>query len=317
MCVIVYTKIGNNQILAKNRDRTYRPKISIIHEVVHGLEVVYLRDEITGWVEGINANGEAIVNSTMGRMDGKHPVKALNKKKNVIYQMLTTPAHNGNFYNKIKLKNNYLLEGNTLLVMGEGRVYHIENTNQENLVVEQISVTKTNTRVYSNHGIRLRKGFRTGKKGLSSFLRRKLVQDELKQNPPKNILELADRMNKMESGVDPRFQPYRDKKSTQKRLKNESKYQPIISTTGQIIMDTTNKEFYYFRDKHNSLETKYVNRLPPNWVAQIRVHLLDTEKHKRKTRKKYLSQSGKTYLKNLTDCFEKKPIEVCSKISLK
>jgi hypothetical protein len=36
MCVILCTKIKGKQILAKNRDRTYKPNIEIIHEIING-----------------------------------------------------------------------------------------------------------------------------------------------------------------------------------------------------------------------------------------------------------------------------------------
>ena len=47
MCVIIYTKIDGKQFLIKNRDRTYDPKIEIIHEIINGIEVVYINDLIT------------------------------------------------------------------------------------------------------------------------------------------------------------------------------------------------------------------------------------------------------------------------------
>jgi len=77
MCVILCTKINGKQILAKNRDRSYKPSIEIIHEIVNGIEVAYIKDKISGWIEGMNENGFALVNSTLSRTDGK-----INKKKN-------------------------------------------------------------------------------------------------------------------------------------------------------------------------------------------------------------------------------------------
>jgi len=57
MCVILYTTINGKKILAKNRDRIYHPNIEIIHEIIDGIEVIYLMDKKTGWIEGMNENG--------------------------------------------------------------------------------------------------------------------------------------------------------------------------------------------------------------------------------------------------------------------
>ena len=76
MCVILCTKIDGKQILAKNRDRTYKPLI----EIVNGIEVAYIKDKNSGWIEGINENKFGLVNSTLSRMDGKIKNKRIVKK---------------------------------------------------------------------------------------------------------------------------------------------------------------------------------------------------------------------------------------------
>ena len=50
MCVIVYTEIDGKKILAKNRDRPYKPDMEIIHKIVNGIEIAYIRDKISGWI---------------------------------------------------------------------------------------------------------------------------------------------------------------------------------------------------------------------------------------------------------------------------
>ena len=65
MCVILYTEIDGKKILAKNRDRNYKPHIQIIHEIVNGIEIAYIKDIDTGWVEGLNEHGYGLVNATL------------------------------------------------------------------------------------------------------------------------------------------------------------------------------------------------------------------------------------------------------------
>ena len=49
----------------KNRDRNYVPELKIYHTRRNGVEMVYFKDEHTGWVEGINEHGIAVANSAL------------------------------------------------------------------------------------------------------------------------------------------------------------------------------------------------------------------------------------------------------------
>ena len=91
MCVIIYTTINNKKILVKNRDRVYKPNIVIIHELVDGVELAYIKDLKTGWIEGLNGNGIGIINSTLNRNDGKYKVDKsyLKMKQNRILDVST------------------------------------------------------------------------------------------------------------------------------------------------------------------------------------------------------------------------------------
>jgi hypothetical protein len=130
MCVILCTKIKGKQILAKNRDKTYKPSIEIIHEIVNGIEVAYIRDKVSGWIEGMNANGVGLVNSTLSMTDGKINRK-LTKKNNLIYRAITEKHIGENFYDIINdKKNNYALEGHTILFFND-ELIHFENNKKK------------------------------------------------------------------------------------------------------------------------------------------------------------------------------------------
>ena len=64
-CIIVSKKFGNDLVLAKNRDRAYKPEIEIVHTLINGIEVVYLHDITTDWSEGMNELGIGIVNTSL------------------------------------------------------------------------------------------------------------------------------------------------------------------------------------------------------------------------------------------------------------
>ena len=65
MCIIAYLTLNKQTYLAKNRDRYYITPIKIVRERINGVEILYLIDLKTGWIEGINEFGIAIVNSVL------------------------------------------------------------------------------------------------------------------------------------------------------------------------------------------------------------------------------------------------------------
>ena len=299
MCVIVYTTINNKQILVKNRDRIYKPNIVIIHELINNIEIAYIKDLNTGWIEGINSNGVGIINSTLNRNDGKQKLHKsyLKKKKIRIYEALKH-TNSKQIIHELVANNNKnvpFLEGHTL-VCNEGCT-HIENT-----VNNKYSITKVNeTVVFTNSGIRFDDaGYTTGLKGLSSLLRRKNIEMELKNTKISSNEELINIMNKNYINIDPRFHSYRDKANVKKFLhKNTKKNFKCISTTGQLLLNLTDKELVYYADVNNSKKVKYLNKLPTNYNPVIRIIINETEKNlepkKSKLTRKYLKKMYKKY----------------------
>ena len=297
MCVILYTQINGMNILAKNRDRTYKTEIEIIHEIVNGMEIAYIHDKQSGWIEGMNEKGVGIVNSTLSKSDdrilSKEKILGANKKKKVIYKILIDKNYDNNLFDIIKHNDNhYVLEGHTIISYNN-EIYHVENNKNNHFVIEKIIKPS----VFTNHGIILKKeGFTKGRKGVSSFLRKKIMENELKENIT-SIDELEHNMNKNYINIDPRFHPYRDKNFTIKR-NHLNKDQIFISTTGQLIMNLTNKEFTYYRDTNNSKNIKYINKLPSNYAPRIRITIKEIEKNLKPV--KFLNKNGflkKTYKK--------------------
>ena len=71
-CTSVATTIQGKTLIAKNRDRTYIPKVKIVREIINGLETAYMYDEDTDYAEGMNEAGIGIVNTTLqGKSDEK------------------------------------------------------------------------------------------------------------------------------------------------------------------------------------------------------------------------------------------------------
>ena len=64
-CVIAISDINGKKFMFKNRDRNYTPQLKIYHTIRHGVEMVYFKDEHTGWIEGINEHGIGVANSAL------------------------------------------------------------------------------------------------------------------------------------------------------------------------------------------------------------------------------------------------------------
>jgi hypothetical protein len=52
MCIIVSKEINDKFVLAKNRDRAYKPTLEVVHTLLDGVEVAYLHDITTDWRGG-------------------------------------------------------------------------------------------------------------------------------------------------------------------------------------------------------------------------------------------------------------------------
>ena len=90
MCIIVFKKIDSKNYIAKNRDKSIKTNISIIHELLDNVEIVYMFDIDTYWLEGMNQFGIGAVNSTLAvKTDeiidrSEYQKKLFNTKRNIL-----------------------------------------------------------------------------------------------------------------------------------------------------------------------------------------------------------------------------------------
>jgi hypothetical protein len=302
MCVILYSKnLNGKTILAKNRDRSYKPKIEIVHEIVNGVELVYFKDLGTNWMEGLNEKRCAMVNSSLYNPNRVSVRSRVRKDPDYLKHHLTK----GNVFHdilcekesidKLLKQDRYfkMIEGHTLLV-AEGKCYQIEETDKE----FSIKQNHKNSVVLSNHGEDTEAGYRTGKKGVSSFLRQKIVEEELKK--VKSYDQLLNIMNKNYSNIDPRFHPYRSKQLTQKYNPTlTGKHMKFVRTTSQLLLNITDLEFIYYSDVSNEKNVKFINKLPKSYTPKIKVTIHETTKSLTPTYKifddKYLNRVYKQF----------------------
>jgi hypothetical protein len=109
-------------------------------------------------------------------------------------------------------------------------------------------------------------------------------------------------MNRNYKNINPRFHPYRDKYFTIKKNK-VNPHRKFISTTGQLVLNMTDKELIFYTDIHNSKNAIYINKLPKDYMPKIRITIKETEKQLNPKRKLFT----KKYLNKIYDKFDYEP----------
>ena len=89
-CVIAALQLPEGMFLAKNRDRGYKAKVEVLHELINGTEVLLWHDLDTDWSEGINEYGIGIINSSLLVRKDEKESKEVNDKKSKINKKKTT-----------------------------------------------------------------------------------------------------------------------------------------------------------------------------------------------------------------------------------
>lgn len=280
-CVIAAVKLDDGVVLAKNRDRGYKAKMEIIHELIDDVEVVYWRDVDTDWSEGMNEYGIGIVNAALfvGRdeKEGKE-VEKRRKKSDT-----TEKRANSKDGEKIRMalskkdlpmtvkslisftgsKSKFGLRGETFVSNGKN-TYIIELTSKH---TPTISKMKKDTKVVvrTNHGIYHKNaGYTKGEKKESSHKRYDLAKKHLQD--VKTDREVIDRLKEKYEG-DPFLNPYRTK-----NMYN-------MQTTGQIMMNLKKKEVTVRMDNEMGELVGIKNNLPKGYTPKIKIKVENEKTH--------------------------------------
>jgi len=272
MCVILYYFLNNDVILAKNRDRNYKPKIKIVHELYNGIEVVYMYDYATKWIEGLNEFGFGIINSSLevdydenplssNIMDVKEKIKSQNKYLDTISQSsfnkFQSKVFDPSYYKDVSL------QGHTIIANPYYGVIMESNTKNDPVIM-----LLDNTTIRANHGINMKNtGYIEGIPYLSSVFRQKIIESEFKKYNCQCYNDVFNLMNKNYYDLNNDLHPYR----------NNSHY---FFTTSQLILNLTKKEFIFNYDKMFCNFVGIENKLPSNYKPKIKIKITTTTKNK-------------------------------------
>jgi len=275
-CVVAHVKVDGKSILAKNRDRGYKAQIEIIHELIEGVEVVYLHDKLTDWSEGMNEFGVGIVNASLqvdfdekegdlakANLDkGKAPkvshdglkIRTALSKKKLSQSVQSVISFVGEDDKDVGVK------GQTIIANSK-YAFVVELTSKHLPVIDRINNEMVTVR--TNHGIEYPDtGYTKGVKRESSLSRKKIAEKELSKVTKPN--EVLDTLSK-EHTDDKFMNPYRRK----------NKFD--METTSQVMYNLNDLEFYLRSDVDHSEFKGLVNRLPKGYKPKIKIFISKTD----------------------------------------
>lgn len=281
-CVIAAVRLDDSVVLAKNRDRGYKARVEIIHEVVDDIEVVYWRDLDTDWSEGMNEYGIGIINSSLLVVEDEKEGKGVEKERNgkdkpakkkfaadggkirkaLTYETLPKVVKSLISY-KGEDKKDVGLKGETIVSDGNN-IYVIELTRKHTPIIKKLK-KESKVIVRTNHGIYHKSaGYTKGEKKDSSHKRYELAKKHLAD--VKTDIEVIDRL-KQKYEKDPFLNPYRTK-----NMYN-------MQTTGQIMMNLKNKEVTVRMDNEMGEFVGIQNKLPKGHTPKIKIKVENEKTH--------------------------------------
>jgi hypothetical protein len=252
-------------IIAKNRDRKYKPVISIVKEIINGIEVCYFFDEITTWKEGINENHIAILNSALAVVedeaagaptafgtftvtkDGDKILKALGKK-NIDEAIAVLKTYNRG------------LAGHTVIT-NEKKTFYFEFPDIDKPNINKLTEydPTQDIIVRTNHGDFFKKaGYTFGDSLESSVIRRRTAENELKKavNQEDVLPAMRRKIYQFNSGL------------------NMKRDTDAMKTTSQIMLNVSKLELTLNVFTDNVQEFIGVrDRLPKGYKSKIKINV--------------------------------------------
>jgi len=229
-CIVALGQWGSDRVLFKTRDRNYRTCISFYHELRHGVEILYFKDDLTGWIEGMNQYGISIINATLmpvvdesrrkdsAKCDGEIILKALEQKTVEDSMDMICEYKNG-------------LYGHTVISSAD-KSYSVEYFEGEEPICKELNPNE-DVHVRTNHGIDIpHAGFQKGDGRKSAITRRLRALKALRKTESKDgIIEniYKYRPNSFDD-------PYNMVRNIPKGLK----------TSCQYVMDPQEKSFNFY-----------------------------------------------------------------------
>lgn len=257
-CIIVAKKVGNAIIMVKNRDRAYKPQLEIVHEIVDGVEIAYIRDMVTDWSEGMNEYGIGMLNTALmvGYDENEKKIVKKGGKPSKDGNLIRITLTQKNLSDALKVAVKSKIKGHSF-ISDPQKMVSIETTTQHKPKIDIRDLTSDN-HVRTNHGYFYDdSGYTQGNDYLSSKMRKigaeKIVGDA------KEAMDILNGLKKQMYDKDSILNVRRD---TDKMV-----------TSSQLMLNLTDREMtlHYFKSKIESFNG-VVNRLPEDYTPKIKIH---------------------------------------------
>jgi hypothetical protein len=261
-CIIVSKKFGNDMVLAKNRDRTYKPDIEIVHTFINGIEVVYLHDITTDWSEGMNEFGIGLVNASLMIGFDEKEKQIINKTGKKSQDGLRIRYALGQKTLKEAIKSVIKFDGGVkghTFVADPNNLITIEMTSKHAPVIKQQN--PANLYVRTNHGLaHPDAGYTEGPDYKSSVVRRASARAA--------IGKLKDWRDELKALRTNRF--------SHNNPNNMSRDTGKMETTSQMQLNLTRKIFTlnYFGDRVSGFKG-IRSELPSDYIPKIKIRIKD------------------------------------------
>jgi len=229
-CIVALGKWDKDRVLLKNRDRNYRTDITFYHELKHGVEVLYFKDDLTGWIEGMNQYGIGIINASLmpsvdesrmkdsAKCDGEIILKALEQKTVEDAVDMICEYKNG-------------LYGHTIISSAD-KSYSVEHYENAEPVCKEIDPNE-DIHVRTNHGIDIPEaGSQEGEGRKSTILRRLRALKVLRETKSKE--DIIENMYKY------RPKSFDDPHNMVRNVPNR------LKTSCQYVIDPQEKSFNFY-----------------------------------------------------------------------
>ena len=230
-CIIATGEWNNSRVLFKNRDRNYIPPLKVYHELVNGVEILYYKDELTGWLEGINEFGIGIVNASLSvaKDEKEGHIQILSKDPLKVLEALQC----NNIDDAVNVICSKKLTGHTFISDNNSTV-SVEQDKEHGCIVKKLR--NNNIHVRTNHGIYFENaGYQDGISRESSLMRRNRAIKKLKEVD--ELENIAPTIYSYRVGND-KFDPL--------NMVRDSDNKIDMKTTSQVVYDLSNKKMYLY-----------------------------------------------------------------------
>jgi len=261
-CIIVGKDFDGHLCLLKNRDRSYDAELQIMHMEFAGVEMTFVLDLETGYLEGVNEHGIGVVNTTLmvlhdeneghsGKTTGKRTLKSKDGPK-IFHALLQDNLEDAV---ETLVSFNGGIRGHTFVADGKSLI-SIECTRKNPARVHRLDPARVNTR--TNHGVSYPEaGYTKGEDYVSSIVRRWEAQKRIQD--VKRPEAVAPALVALIDDADSPFNPVR---VTDK-----------MRTTSQLLIDTSTPSLYLYLVPGHATIKKTINLLPGGRRPKIPVRV--------------------------------------------